>query len=132
MFKTLLGWCVVGPMIIRTKSGKFGCNRVILTLTDTVKPGSHFFTVPTKVRETSIESMLGKTYEHDFVEPESRYCVNKKINFNYENLSKKNKRFLKLMEREAVKINGHYQFPLPLKDRDLVLPDNRMAAMKCM
>ena len=36
------------------------------------------------------------------------------------------------MEREAVKIDGNYQLPLPLKDKELVLPNNRMVAMKRM
>ena len=36
------------------------------------------------------------------------------------------------MEREAVKTDGHYQLPLPLKDKELVLPNNRMPAMKHM
>ena len=132
MFKTLLGWCIVGPMINQTKAGKFGCNRIMLASTDTVKPGCHYFTVPIKVRETSIEKMLKKIYKHDFVEPESQYSFNNKINFNYDNFSKNDRRFLELMEREAVKINGHYQLPLPLKDKELVLPSNRMAAMKRM
>ena len=132
VFKTLLGWCIGGPMINQTKAGKFGCNRIMLASTDTVKPGCHYFTVPIKVRETSIEKMLKKIYEHDFVEPESQYSFNNKINFNYDNLSKNDRRFLELMEREAVKINGHYQLPLPLKDKELVLPYNRLAAMKRM
>ena len=34
------------------------------------------------------------------------------------------------MERKAIKIDGHYQLPLPLKDKKLVLPNTRMAAMK--
>ena len=42
MFRTLLGWCAVGPMINQTKAGKFGCNRIMLALADTVKPGSHY------------------------------------------------------------------------------------------
>ena len=132
MFKTLLDWCIVGPMINQTKADKFGCNRIMLASADTVKPGRHYFAVPTKVRETSIEKMLKKIYEHDFVEPESQYSVNNKIKLNYDTLSKNDKRFLELMEREAVKIDGHYQLPLPLKDKELVLPDNRMAAMKLM
>ena len=70
--------------------------------------------------------------QHDFVEPEPQYSVNYKINLNYDNLSKNDRRFLELMEREAVKIDGHYQLPLPLKDKELVLPNNRMAEMKCM
>ena len=131
-FKTLLGWCVVRPRINKTKKAKVGCNRIIFTSVDTVKPGGHYFTVPTKVRETSIESMLKKIYDHDFVEPESQYCVNNKIKLNYDNLPKNEKRFLELMEREAVKIDGYYQLPLPLKDKELVLPKTRMAAMKRM
>ena len=70
MFKTLLGWCVVGPMINQTKSGKCGCNRIIFTSADTLKPGSHYFTVLTEVREISIKSTLKKIYWHDFVELE--------------------------------------------------------------
>ena len=35
-----------------------------------------------------------------------------------------------LMEREAVKIDAHYQIPLPLKGKELVLPNKRMTAMK--
>ena len=58
-------------MINQAKAGRFGCNRIMLVSADTVKPGRHYFTVPTKVGETSIENMLKKIYEHDFVEPES-------------------------------------------------------------
>ena len=87
----------------------------MITSADTMKPGSHYFTVPTEVRETFIRSMLKKIYEHDFVEPELQYCVNNKINHNYDNLSKNDMKLLELMERETVKIDGHYQLPLPLK-----------------
>ena len=40
-FKTLLGWCVVGPMINQIKAGKFGCNRIMFTSADVVNHGSH-------------------------------------------------------------------------------------------
>ena len=107
-------------MINQTKTGKFGRNRIMFTSANTVKPGSHYFAVPTKVRETSIESMLKKIYEHDFVEPESQYCVNNKTKLNYDNLSKNDRRLLDLMEREAVKIDGHYQYLLSLKGKESV------------
>ena len=97
-------------MINQTKAGKFGCNRIMLASADTVKSGRHYFSVPTKVRETSIEKMLKTIYEHDFVEPESQYSVNYKINLNYDNLSKNDRRFLELMEREAVKLMGIINF----------------------
>ena len=35
--KTLLGWCVVGPMINQTKEDKFDCNRIMFTSADAVK-----------------------------------------------------------------------------------------------
>ena len=131
-FKTVLGWCIVGPMINQTKGGKFCCNKIILASADTVKLARHYFTVPTKVKETSIENMLKKIDEQDFIEPESQYSVNNKINLNYDNLSKNDRTFLELIEREAVKIDEHYQLPLPLKDKELVLANNRMAAVKRM
>ena len=99
---------------------------------DTVKSVSYYFTVPTEVRKTSIKTMLNKSYEHDFVEPESQYCVNTKISLNYDNLSKNESKFLELMGKESVKIERHCQLLLPLKDKELVLSNNRMAAMKCM
>ena len=62
----------------------------------------------------------------------SQYYVNNMINLNYDNFPKNDRRFFELMEREAVKIDAHYQIPLPLKDKELVLPNKRMTAMKCM
>ena len=47
--------------------------------------------------------------------------LNNKINLNYDTLSKNDRRFLELMEREAARIDGHYQLPLLLKDKELVL-----------
>ena len=75
---------------------------------------------------------MKKIFEHGFVEPESQFSVNNKINLNHDNLSKNNWRFLELMEREAVKIDRLYQLPLPLKAKELVLPTNMMVAMKYM
>ena len=76
--------------------------------------------------------MLKKIYKDDFVEPESQYYVHNNINLNYDNLSRNYRRFLELMERESVKIDGYYLLPFLLKDKELVLANNKMAAMKCM
>ena len=46
--------------------------------------------------------------------------------------SKIDRGFLELMERESIKIDGYYELPLLLKDKELVLPNNRMAAIKRM
>ena len=34
------------------------------------------------------------------------------------------------MDQKAVKVGGLYELPLPLKDEDIWLPNNRAAAMK--
>ena len=66
-FKTLVGMCFVGPMINQTKAGKFGCNRIMYTSAETVKPESHYFIALNEERKTSIENMLKKMYDHDLV-----------------------------------------------------------------
>ena len=82
-----------------------------------------------KVRDTSIEVSLMKMYEHDFVEPLLQHCANK-IGINYDKLSRNKRRFLDSMDQKAVKVDGHYELPLPMKDEDIRLPNNRAAAMK--
>ena len=47
--------------------------------------------------------------------------MNNKINLNYDNLPKDDRRFSELMEKEAVKIDEHYKLALPMKDKELVL-----------
>ena len=68
-------------------------------------------------------------YEHDFVEPQLQHCANK-ISINYDKLSRNERRFLDLMDQKAVKVDGHYELPLPMKDEDIRLPNNRAPAMK--
>ena len=70
-------------------------------------------------------------YEHDFVEPQLQPCANK-ISINYDKLSKNDWRFLDWMDQKAVKVEGHYKLPLPLKDEDIQLPNHWTAAMKCL
>ena len=97
---------------------------------NTVKPGSHYFTVPTGVKEISIESIMKELYENDLVEPESQYYVNNKINLIYHNLYNNYKIFLELIEKKAARTDGHYQLPLPHKDKEVVLPNTRMTEMQ--
>ena len=47
--------------------------------------------------------------------------MNNKINLNYDNLPKDDRRFSELMEKEAVKIDEHYKLALPMKNKELVL-----------
>ena len=53
-FKILFGWCALGPMNNQTRAGIFGCDEIMFVSADTVKPGIHYFSAPTELRENSI------------------------------------------------------------------------------
>ena len=42
-----------------------------------------------------------------------------------EDISYENKKFLKLMDDQTVKVGNHYQTPLPLRNPVMKLPNNR-------
>ena len=72
-----------------------------------------------------------KMYKHNFVEPQLQHCANK-ISINDDKLSRNKRRFLDSMDQKAVRVDGHYELPLPLKDEDIQLSNNWAAAMKCL
>ena len=127
--RTLLGWCIIGPMYSQNKSEKLSCNKIMVKSVVTGLPSNHYLTQSDKVRDTSIEGLLMKMCKQDFVEPQLQHCAIK-ISINYDKLSRKNRRFLDLMDQKAVKVDGHYKLSLPLKDENIQLPNNQAAAMK--
>ena len=40
-------------------------------------PSNHYFRQSDKVKDTSIEGLFMKMYEHDFVEPQLQHCDKK-------------------------------------------------------
>ena len=128
-FRALLGWCIVRPMYCHNNSEKLSCNKIMAKSVVTGLPSNHCFTQSNKVRNTSIEGLLMKMYERDFVEPQLQHCANK-ININYDKFSRNDRRFLDFMDQKAVKVDGHYELPMSLKDEEIRLPNNRAAEMK--
>ena len=128
-FRTLLGWYIVRPMYCHNKSEKLSCNKIMAKSVVTGLPSNHCFMQSDKVRNTSIEGLLMKMYERDFVQPQLQHCGNK-ININYDKLSRNDRRFLDFMDQKAVKVDGHYELPLSLKDEEIRLPNNQAAEMK--
>ena len=116
-------------MYSQNKSEKLRCNKVMVKSVVTDFPSNHYFTQCGKIRDTSIEGVLMKMYEYDFVEPQLQHCANK-ISINYNKLPRSDRRFLDLMDQKEVKKDGHYELPLPLKDEDIRLSSTRAAAMK--
>ena len=117
----------MGPMYSQNKSEKLSCNRIVVKSVFTGHPSNYYFKQSDKVRDTSIESLLMNIYDHVFVEVQLLHHANK-ISIK---LSRNGRRFLDLMDQKAVKVDGHYELPLPLKD-DIQIPNNRAAATKCL
>ena len=127
--RTLLGWCIVGPMYRQNKSEKLSCNWILVKSVVTGFASNHYFTQSDKVRDTSVEGLLMRIYEHNFVESQLQHSAYK-ISINYDKLSGNDRRFLDLMDKKAVKVDGHEELTLSPKDEDFRLPNNRAAAMK--
>ena len=127
-YKTRLGWCVVGPINCTTKDCSTSCNRVAVKDVASSKLGSHHFTVEESVKDISLEEMFQRMYKKDFSESET--VVLDSILKNLSDISCDDRKFLDIIERETVKRNGHYVVPLPFRDQELVMPNNKQQAVK--
>ena len=118
-FKSALGWCVTGP--IRKGSATAHSSRCnFVALSNDKKPVRFIF--EDQIKENGLKDAIIQMLNQDFSEKSS--------NNNVERMSINDHRFLKIME-EGIKFNhGHYELPLPLKDPDKWIPNNRIQAIK--
>ena len=116
-FKTALGWCVS----MSSSSSKVNCNRIFVRNITNGEVSNHHFCIQDEVKESSLSSMLMDLYNNDFSESPS--CINSEYDVSQEDL-----RFLKLMEDDVKVIDGHYQLPLPLRDKTFNFPNNKSQA----
>ena len=114
--KTVLVWCIVGPINYRNLSeGKISCNPTAAMKAAGSKVGRHYFTVVNKVTlDDNVKSMFKKNYEQEF----------SIIGETAEDVA------LRLMDQETVQVGNHYEVPLPLKLTDFAFPNNTFAATK--
>ena len=70
-----------------------------------------------------VKEMLKKMYMTDVNEP----CLKDADPFTkiLKETSNENKRFLKIMQKEISKVGKHHQLPLPLRNKNMSLPNNR-------
>ena len=63
--KTVLDWCIVGPISYRNQSeGKISCNWTAMMEAGSNKVGRHYFSVENKLTpDDDVKSMLKKIYE---------------------------------------------------------------------
>ena len=128
--KTVLGWCIVGPIAhINSGNGLLACNRMSVRETGSNKIADYYFAVEEQIKsDEEIPAMLKKIYEGEFTEQQVKFSTI--IGETLGEISHDDQQFLKLMDQETIQVDGHYVVPLPLKSKDVNLPNNRVLALK--
>ena len=82
----------------------------------TGKLSRHHFLIENATKYMSKEQMFEQMYYSDFTEKEAQIG---KIDENLEQLSKNERRFLKILDAAARKNRNHYEVPLPKRYQNL-------------
>ena len=70
-YRTVLGWCIVGPMSVNKANLKgIKCNNIYVHEANSIKRANHHFPLKGPARETDIATMVRRMYETDFTEPQ--------------------------------------------------------------
>ena len=116
---------MVRPISCSSKNGdKVSCNRLPVEEAGSQNLGKHHFRIINEVKDTGIKDMHNKIYHADFSESLQARKFNKILNLS-DGLSWEDQKFLRLMEKEVAKEDGHYQLALPFRKRDQHWPNNR-------
>ncbi|KAL7848772.1 hypothetical protein SRHO_G00203950 [Serrasalmus rhombeus] len=98
--KTVLGWTVNGPL------GRECCG----------SPGCPSTVTANRISAVTLDKLWEQQFKMDF--PES--SQDEELG-----LSREDSKFLRMASETVTLSNGHYSIALPLKDRDIRMPDNR-------
>ena len=98
MFKTLLGWRIIGANSETTFDTTVACNRISVQDKVSKNVASHYFVRETEVRGIRIEQMLKNIYTAEFNDNGTSRAAE-----NITKMSIKDRQFLDLMERECSK-----------------------------
>ena len=124
-YRTIIGWCVVGP-IVDEKSDAVSCSQIAVIQVENGSLAKHHFEEQNKCEDIGIKEMLRKIYTGDFQDTSSERENN--IIGKISEISNEDRRFLKILDTETMKVGNHYQKPLPLKNPDVKLPNSRKVA----
>jgi len=115
-YRTKLGWCIMGPITERALATT-SCNKIAVKDAADQQVASHYFCIPSQVRDKSITDQLTRMYQHDFNEVGDSSI--------HKSLSQEDIKFLEIMEQNVTKVDGHYQPPLPFRDLDVTFTNNK-------
>ena len=126
VYKTRLGWCVVGPINCISKGIAASCNRVAVR--DVHHQNLlHITAMEKSVKDVSLEEMFPAMYRHDFSEPE---LVGTSTLLKCGEVSHEDKKFMEIIDRGTSKKNDHYVVALPFHEPNLMLPNNKKQAIQ--
>ena len=113
--KTVLGWCTMGPIAcIHRRNGSLTCNRMTVREAGTNKIADHYFAVEEQIKPNEkIPAMLKRICGGEFTEQQMKCSgiIGKTLG----EISHEDQQFLKLMDQETIKVDGHYVAPLQVK-----------------
>ena len=118
-FRTLLGWCIVGPIDETACSKTVSCNRISVQDMASKTVASGYFALETEVKDVEIKQILHRMCPADF----NYHCPSKKGE-DITEMSVEDRSFMTLMEKECSKEGKHYKLPIPLRVHDEMFPDN--------
>ena len=124
--RTLLGWGIIGPVSplegIQPNCGEHlasSCNRILAYEVGTGRCSNRSFVLNSQTKEEINPFAVTRMFERDFSEN----------SIPGSGLSKEDRRFLAIAREGIIQLeNGHYELPLPLKNPNVVLPNNRKSA----
>ena len=126
--RTLLGWGIIGPVSpLEDIQSDFGehlvssCNRILAYEVDTGRCSNRSFVFNSQTKEEINPFAVRRMFERDFSEE----------SIPGSGLSKEDRRFLAIAREGITHLeNGHYELPPPLKNPNVVLPNNCESAFR--
>ena len=98
-------------------------NQIAASEAGTYKIQSHHFEVQDQVKESGIKEMFERMYQLDFSKSNAK--VHDVMTKKLEDISYGDNKFLKLMDKQTVKVSNHYQTALLQWNPVMKLPNNR-------
>ena len=70
VYRTRLGWCIVGPIMNGDKKDSISCHRVTVRDASTSQLASHHFLIKDSIKDITLQEMFKMMYKIDFSEPD--------------------------------------------------------------
>ena len=122
-YRTKLGWCIMGPITGKALAST-ACNKIAVKNVADQQVASHYFCIASQVQDQTITNQLMRMYQHDFNEVGDSSILN--------SVSQEDMKFLEIMNEQVVKVDGHYQLPLPFRNPDVKFANNKSQVIQRM